>query len=76
MRGTQIAHISIYLAKIEVNPHEQNECRTSLIRDFAGASNWTCATLPVDLFTLIDVAVNGECSKLSPIFVACFSPQI
>ena len=24
----------------------------------------------------IDVAVNNECSKLSPIFVACFSPQI
>jgi len=29
-----------------------------------------------NLFTLIDVAVNGECSKLSPIFVACFSPKI
>ena len=25
---------------------------------------------------MIDVAVNGECSKLSPIFVACFSPKI
>jgi len=24
----------------------------------------------------MDVAVNGECSKLSPIFVACFNPKI
>ena len=32
--------------------------------------------VPEDLFTVIDVAVNGERSKLSPIFEACFSPQI
>jgi len=32
--------------------------------------------VPENLFAVIDVTVNGECSKLSPIFVACFSPKI